>query len=150
MGVSGISAIGHQAIVPLNRDVNAQGRQVAAQITQKAASYSKVSNFGTETKLGKGPFPQNNKTIVSIGEHTTAKLMDQAKQVYSTSNFGDETKIGTSKFQQSNRESNQLGERATAHAMQEAAEPIKRIAKEAYQTAQQMKTPVGSNVDFAA
>ena len=150
MGVSGVGAVSRQAIIPLNQGVRAEGQQVAAQITQKAASYSKVSNFGTETKIGSSPFQQGNKTIVSIGEEKTARIMDKAKQPYTVSNFGTETKIGSSKFQQANKQSDQLGEQATSKAMQEASAPIKRIAQQAYETAKQMKSPVGANVNFAA
>ena len=80
----------------LNQQVSKTGQEKAAQGFAKASSYYESSNFGNDTKLGKGFISQESKTIVSIGEQKTAQIMDRAKAIYSVSNFGNQTKIGTS------------------------------------------------------
>ena len=106
MGISGIGAGASYSTLKtfqqLNRDVHTQGVEQASRISKEAGDYSRVSNFGNETKLGTSKFQRGNETIATIGENKTSELMDKAKSYYAVSNFGNETKLGSSKFQQAN------------------------------------------------
>ena len=106
MGISGIGAGASYSTLKtfqqLNRDVHTQGVEQASRISKEAGDYSRVSNFGNETKLGTSKFQRGNETIATIGENKTSELMDKAKSYYAVSNFGTETKLGSSKFQQAN------------------------------------------------
>ncbi|MCI7057294.1 MAG: hypothetical protein MR959_10545 [Selenomonas bovis] len=106
MGISGIGAGASYSTLKtfqqLNRDVHTQGVEQASRISKEAGDYSRVSNFGNETKIGTSKFQRGNETIATIGENKTSELMDKAKSYYAVSNFGTETKLGSSKFQQAN------------------------------------------------
>jgi len=106
MGISGIGAGASYSTLKtfqqLNRDVHTQGVEQASRISKEAGDYSRVSNFGNETKIGTSKFQRGNETIATIGENKTSELMDKAKSYYAVSNFGNETKLGSSKFQQAN------------------------------------------------
>lgn len=109
MGISGIAGSSMYSSVStlksfqqLNRDVDSQGVAQASRISKAAGDYSRVSNFGNETKIGTSKFQRGNETIATIGSDKTSALMDKAKSYYAVSNFGTETKLGTSKFQQAN------------------------------------------------
>ena len=69
---------------------------------KRAKSYSEVSNFGNETKLGSSKFQQNLKKLDSIGAQNVSSAMEKASSFTKVSNFGNETKLGSSKFQQAN------------------------------------------------
>ena len=70
----------------------------------KAMSYMRVSNFGTETKLGSSKFQQQIKAISEQGAENMAKGMKAVLDVTRVSNFGTETSLGHSKFQQANEQ----------------------------------------------
>ena len=67
-------------------------------------SYTRVSNFGTETKLGSSKFQQQAKDISAQGAQSTASGMKKALDVTRVSNFGTESSLGKSNFQQANAE----------------------------------------------
>ena len=102
----GISGIGGGTTVwsfqQLNRKVDSEGVQTASAISKKAGDYSRVSNFGTETKLGTSKFQQGNEKVNDLGESKTSQAMRKAKSYYEVSNFGNETNLGKSRFQQTN------------------------------------------------
>lgn len=109
MGISGVGGSGAYAsyttlksFQQLNRDVDTTGVQKASAISRRAGDYSRVSNFGTETKIGTSKFQRGNEETASIGSQKTSELMDKAKSYYAASNFGDSTKLGSSRFQQTN------------------------------------------------
>jgi len=125
MGISGIGAGSSYSTLKtfqqLNRDVHTQGVEQASRISKEAGDYSRVSNFGNETKIGTSKFQRGNETIATIGENKTSELMDKAKSYYAVSNFGNETKLGTSKFQQSIKAAAEQGERNVSESMEKAA-----------------------------
>jgi hypothetical protein len=104
MGISSIGGGGTTlwSFQQLNRKVNSEGVQTASEISRKAGDYSRVSNFGTETKLGTSKFQQGNRETDSIGESKTSEFMQKAKSYFEVSNFGTETNLGKSRFQQTN------------------------------------------------
>ena len=112
MGISAVSSIMTSSFPQMNREVTAQGQQAAKTLSEEAASYSKVSNFGNETKLGSSTFQRENSTIVDIGENKAAMLMERSKSYYEVSNFGNETKLGKSSFQQENAQIMQARQKA--------------------------------------
>ena len=69
MGISGIGGGGTQlwSFQQLNRKVDSEGVQTASEISKKAGDYSRVSNFGTETKLRSSVFQQSNQRTIDIG-----------------------------------------------------------------------------------
>ena len=79
----GISAIGGSTSImsfqQVNRKVDSEGMQKASQISQRAGDVTRVSNFGTETKLGTSPFQRMNEQATSIGESKTSMLMEKSK-----------------------------------------------------------------------
>ncbi|MBQ1809010.1 MAG: hypothetical protein IIZ87_05740, partial [Selenomonas sp.] len=80
------------------------GMQATKERSEQAASYTKVSNFGTETKIGSSLFQRDNVKTNNEGSQITSQIMDKAKSYYEVSNFGTETKLGSSKFQQQIKE----------------------------------------------
>ena len=52
MGISGVGATTLSSFPQINREVHSVGMQATKERSDQAASYSKVSQFGTETKLG--------------------------------------------------------------------------------------------------
>ena len=70
MGISGIAGSSMYASVStlksfqqLNRDVDSQGVAQASRISKAAGDYSRVSNFGSETKIGTSKFQQANEQV---------------------------------------------------------------------------------------
>ena len=96
MGISAVSSTTLSTFGQLNKEVQA--------IMDKAMSYMRVSNFGTETKLGSSKFQQQIKAISEQGAENMAKGMKAALDVTRVSNFGTETSLGHSKFQQANEQ----------------------------------------------
>ncbi len=128
MGISGIAGSSMYSSVStlksfqqLNRDVDSQGVAQASRISKAAGDYSRVSNFGNETKIGTSKFQRGNETIATIGENKTSALMDKAKSYYAVSNFGTETKLGSSKFQQTVKAASEQGQRNVSESMEKAA-----------------------------
>ena len=68
----------------------------------RARSYTEVSNFGNETKLGSSKFQQNLKKLDSMGMQNVSSAMSKARSFTKVSNFGNETKLGSSSFQKVN------------------------------------------------
>lgn len=109
MGISGVGGSSSysayttlKSFQQLNREVDTTGVQKASTISKRAGDYSRVSNFGTETKLGTSKFQRGNDETTSIGSQKTSEFMDKAKSYFMDSNFGNSTKTGSSKFQQTN------------------------------------------------
>ena len=74
MGISGVGATTLSSFPQINREVHSVGMQATKERSDQAASYSKVSQFGTETKLGSSEFQRGNDTVISIGERETIKF----------------------------------------------------------------------------
>ena len=106
MGISGIGAGASYSTLKtfqqLNRDVHTQGVEQASRISKEAGDYSRVSNFGNETKLGSSKFQQAVKAASEQGQRNVSESMEKAASYTKVSNFGTETKLGSSKFQQAN------------------------------------------------
>ena len=106
MGISGIGAGASYSTLKtfqqLNRDVHTQGVEQASRISKEAGDYSRVSNFGNETKLGTSKFQQTVKAASEQGQRNVSESMEKAASYTKVSNFGTETKLGSSKFQQAN------------------------------------------------
>ena len=106
MGISGIGAGASYSTLKtfqqLNRDVHTQGVEQASRISKEAGDYSRVSNFGNETKLGSSKFQQTVKAASEQGQRNVSETMEKAASYTKVSNFGTETKLGSSKFQQAN------------------------------------------------
>ena len=106
MGISGIGAGASYSTLKtfqqLNRDVHTQGVEQASRISREAGDYSRVSNFGNETKLGSSKFQQAVKAASEQGQRNVSESMEKAASYTKVSNFGTETKLGSSKFQQAN------------------------------------------------
>ena len=106
MGISGIGAGASYSTLKtfqqLNRDVHTQGVEQASKISKEAGDYSRVSNFGNETKLGTSKFQQTVKAASEQGQRNVSESMEKAASYTKVSNFGTETKLGSSKFQQAN------------------------------------------------
>lgn len=106
MGISGIGAGASYSTLKtfqqLNRDVHTQGVEQASRISKEAGDYSRVSNFGNETKLGSSKFQQTVKAASEQGQRNVSESMEKAASYTKVSNFGTETKLGSSKFQQAN------------------------------------------------
>ena len=106
MGISGIGAGASYSTLKtfqqLNRDVHTQGVEQASRISKEAGDYSRVSNFGNETKLGSSKFQQAVKAASEQGQRNGSESMEKAASYTKVSNFGTETKLGSSKFQQAN------------------------------------------------
>ena len=104
MGISGIGAGASYSTLKtfqqLNRDVHTQGVEQASRISKEAGDYSRVSNFGNETKLGTSKFQQTGKAASEQGQRNVSESMEKAASYTKVSNFGTETKRGSSKFQQ--------------------------------------------------
>ena len=106
MGISGIGAGASYSTLKtfqqLNRDVHTQGVEQASRISKEAGDYSRVSNFGNETKIGTSKFQQAVKAASEQGQRNVSESMEKAASYTKVSNFGTETKLGSSKFQQAN------------------------------------------------
>jgi len=122
MGISAVSITTLTSFPQMNREVTAKGQQAAKAHSEAAASYTKVSNFGNETKLGSSVFQHANRTIVDIGEQKTSMLMDRSKSYYEVSNFGNETKLGSSKFQKQIKADAEQGAQNLSKGMKAAAD----------------------------
>ena len=111
MGISGIAGSSMYSSVStlksfqqLNRDVDSQKVAQASRISKAAGDYSRVSNFGNETKFGTSKFQQTAKATSEQGDRNVSASMEKAASYTKVSNFGDETKLGSSKFQQANEQ----------------------------------------------
>lgn len=112
MGISAVSITTLTNFPQMNREITVKGQQAASARSEQAAAYTKVSNFGNETKLGTSKFQQANKQADQIGMEKTSQLMDKAKSYFRVSNFGNETNLGKSKFQQINAQIMKVREQA--------------------------------------
>ena len=67
--------VGKLGLNTIANNVDQQGYQAAHKISKEAAKDLSVSNFGTETKVGKSPFQQMNKQIANDGQRATSSKM---------------------------------------------------------------------------
>ena len=113
-GISGGANYGMSRFQQINRQIDKLGQEKTAMYSDRAASYSRVSNFGTETKLGTSKFSKGLELTNSLGEQKTSQAMKNAKDIR------DVSRIGTSKFQRGLDTTNSLGEQKTSMAMERA------------------------------
>ena len=118
-----------------NREAQRIGRQVTHAKMEEVAAVTGGSNFGTGTKIGKGPFHQTQNRVVQDGAQSASRAAQK-----STENM-DPKRLGTSVFQRSNREAQQIGGQVTHELMQQV--------KQAYATSHPVQN-LGKNVDIAA
>jgi hypothetical protein len=75
-----IMLIGSVGLNSIANQVGREGYQAAHAISKKAASVTKVSNFGGETKIGTSDFQQANRKAVADGQAATAANMRDVKE----------------------------------------------------------------------
>lgn len=100
MSISGVETM--KSIPEINRDTYSVGQRKAGQAWAETQAPMRVSNTGSETKVGSSEFSRDNAYAVNLGKRSTQQHMEAAKSFYSVSNFGNETKLGKSQFQQAN------------------------------------------------
>ena len=113
-GISGGANYGMSRFQQINRQIDKLGQEKTAMYSDRAASYSRVSNFGTETKLGTSKFSKGLELTNSLGEQKTSQAMKNAKDIR------DVSRIGTSKFQRGLETTNSLGSQKTSMYMDRA------------------------------
>ena len=119
-----VSKLGHGELSQTNDKVVNDGERATSKGMEKAASYTRVSNFGNETKLGSSAFQKANVQVGEVGEQKTRMYAEKGRSYTGDSNFGNGTKFGKSAFQQMNRQAQQQGQSSVSNAM--------RAAKQAY------------------
>lgn len=100
-----VSGIGGAVPVATFRQMNVQANQTGQQVTeskmQEATKDLNVSNFGNETKVGKGQASQISEQIASDAVNSMASIMEQDDEFENPVN-GSGTAFGPSGFQQAN------------------------------------------------
>ena len=106
----------------VNDEVRAAGERQTGAIAAEGSAYSRVSNFGNETKGGSSRFQQDNDKTVGLGGNWTSDIAQTGHSYYQVSNFGNETKGGSSRFSQGNADVLQAGNEYVSTAMRRATE----------------------------
>ena len=115
-----VSKLGHGELSQTNDRVVNDGERATSKGMKEAASYSRVSNFGNETKLGSSAFQKANVQVGEVGEQKTRMYAEKGRAFTGDSNFGNGTKFGKSAFQQMNRQAQQQGQSSVSNAMKAA------------------------------
>ena len=83
-----------------NREIVQNGQSMTATISKQDNSFTDVSNFGSEVKIGKGEFTRVSGRIFSDGSHLAKSISDGAQAYVDT--LTSRMQNGKSRFVKSN------------------------------------------------
>lgn len=72
--------VGKLGLNTIANNVDQQGYSATHKISKKAKEELSVSNFGSETKVGKSPFQKMNKQVYNDGQRATSNKMKEVTQ----------------------------------------------------------------------
>ena len=126
MSISGISGSSpsmgyvsrpqHVSINTTNNQVQSVGKQNTREIAKVGNDRSRVSNFGTETRIGSSRVYKGNVQAIHLSEQSMSRATDQLYSNVGGSKFGTETKIGTGRIFDGNTKAIQLGAQSISRA----------------------------------